>query len=195
MYPYLIYKGPVSILGPSFPGMGIPMLKVRWSHDSLIFSMGILILVKRCLYWDGPLLLAPKYSHHQFSPLTAISTDRYCYYSMHLAICLFILPTVGSSQNLCYSNSKNFRHWPYIQWGDAEYHEADHYLKNPYWTNLLHLPPNCDWFGLALRNDITTHNYLRISGIGLKFGGLMHSTTKQTAINEMTMLSQILCIP
>ena len=28
-----------------FPGMGIPMLKIRWSRDHLIFNMGIPILV------------------------------------------------------------------------------------------------------------------------------------------------------
>ena len=32
------------------PGMGIPMLKIRWSRDRLIFNMGILILVRGHLY-------------------------------------------------------------------------------------------------------------------------------------------------
>ena len=31
---------------PSFPGMRIPMLKIRWSRDCLIFNMGIPILVR-----------------------------------------------------------------------------------------------------------------------------------------------------
>ena len=49
---------PVSIYRPSFPGMGIPMLKMRWSRDHLIFNMGI---SKQCLYstvslyWDSSL--------------------------------------------------------------------------------------------------------------------------------------------
>ena len=34
----------------SFPGMGIPMLKIRWSWDHLIFNMGIPIPVRRHLY-------------------------------------------------------------------------------------------------------------------------------------------------
>ena len=37
-------QGPVSIYRPSFPGMGIPMLKIRRSRDRLIFNMGIPIL-------------------------------------------------------------------------------------------------------------------------------------------------------
>ena len=40
-------QGPVSILRPSFPGMRIPMLKIRRSRDCLIFNMGIPILVRR----------------------------------------------------------------------------------------------------------------------------------------------------
>ena len=34
----------------TFPGMRITMLKIRWSRDSLIFNMGIPILVRRHLY-------------------------------------------------------------------------------------------------------------------------------------------------
>ena len=34
----------------SFPGMGIPMLKIRRSRDDLVFKMGIPILVRRHLY-------------------------------------------------------------------------------------------------------------------------------------------------
>ena len=41
------HQGPVSIWRPSFPGMGIPMLKIRRSPDHLIFNMGIPILVRR----------------------------------------------------------------------------------------------------------------------------------------------------
>ena len=48
------------IWGPSqykdvvFPGMEIPMLKIRRSRDSLLFNMGISYLEKWSLYWDGP---------------------------------------------------------------------------------------------------------------------------------------------
>ena len=38
-------QGPVSIQRPSFPGMGIPVVKIRRSWDRLIFNMGIPI------YW------------------------------------------------------------------------------------------------------------------------------------------------
>ena len=44
------YLSPVSIWRPSFPGMGIPVLKIRRSRDRLIFNMGIPILVRRQLY-------------------------------------------------------------------------------------------------------------------------------------------------
>ena len=43
-------QGPLSIWRLSFPGMGIPMLKVRRSRDRLIFNIGIPILVRRHLY-------------------------------------------------------------------------------------------------------------------------------------------------
>ena len=33
-----------------YPGMGIPMLKIRRSRDCLIFNMGILILIRQHLY-------------------------------------------------------------------------------------------------------------------------------------------------
>ena len=42
-------QGSVSIKRPSFPGMGMPMLRIRRS-DRLIFNMGIPILVRRHLY-------------------------------------------------------------------------------------------------------------------------------------------------
>ena len=44
------YLGPVSVESPSFPGMGIPMLKIRRSRDRLIFNMGIPILVRLYIY-------------------------------------------------------------------------------------------------------------------------------------------------
>ena len=44
------HHGPVSLSRPSFPGMGIPMLKIRQSRDCLIFNMGIPILVRWHVY-------------------------------------------------------------------------------------------------------------------------------------------------
>ena len=43
-------QGAVSISRPFFPGMGIPMLKIRRSRDRPIFNMGIPILVRGHLY-------------------------------------------------------------------------------------------------------------------------------------------------
>ena len=42
--------GPSLNIKPVFPGMGIPMLKIRRSQDRLIFNMWIPILVRRYLY-------------------------------------------------------------------------------------------------------------------------------------------------
>ena len=42
--------GPRLNIKTIFPGMGIPMFKIRWSRDHLIFNMGIPILVRRHLY-------------------------------------------------------------------------------------------------------------------------------------------------
>ena len=44
------HLGAVSVWRVSFPGMGIPMLKIRRSWDRLIFNMRIPILVRRHLY-------------------------------------------------------------------------------------------------------------------------------------------------
>ena len=49
-YPTKWSLGPVSIWRPSFPGMGISMLKIRRSRDRLIFNMGIPILVRLHLF-------------------------------------------------------------------------------------------------------------------------------------------------
>ena len=44
--------GPCLNIKTGFPGMGIPMLKIRWSLDRLIFNMGIPILVRQHLYFE-----------------------------------------------------------------------------------------------------------------------------------------------
>ena len=48
LLPY--YPGPPLNIKTIFPGLGIPMLKIRRSWDHLIFNMGIPILVRRHLY-------------------------------------------------------------------------------------------------------------------------------------------------
>ena len=47
-------QGPVSIWRLSFPGIGIPMLKIRWSPDRLIFNMKIPIPGKDSLHIEKP---------------------------------------------------------------------------------------------------------------------------------------------
>ena len=46
----------------TFPGMGIPMLKIRRSRDRLIFNIGIPIPVKKHLYIET----APSYPSHRY---------------------------------------------------------------------------------------------------------------------------------
>ena len=49
-YAWMRDPGPRLNIKTIFPGMGIPMLKIRRSQDRLIFKMGIPILVRRYLY-------------------------------------------------------------------------------------------------------------------------------------------------
>ena len=52
IHSFTCLQGHVSIWRPSFPGIGILMLKIRLSWDRLIFNMGIPILVRRHLYME-----------------------------------------------------------------------------------------------------------------------------------------------
>ena len=47
---FSLQPGPRLNIKTVFPGMGIPMLKIRWSWDHLIFNMGIPILARWHLY-------------------------------------------------------------------------------------------------------------------------------------------------
>ena len=49
-----ILSGPCLIIKKVFPGMGIPMLKIRQPQDHLISNMGIPILVRWHLYIEMP---------------------------------------------------------------------------------------------------------------------------------------------
>ena len=55
---HIQYQEPGPRLNMFFPGMGIPMLKIRRSWDRLIFNMGIPKLVRRHLYIE----MAPRAS-------------------------------------------------------------------------------------------------------------------------------------
>ena len=44
--------GPCFNIKDIFPGVGIPIMKIRQSYDSIIFIMGIPILVRLHLYLD-----------------------------------------------------------------------------------------------------------------------------------------------
>ena len=61
--PMHFWLSSVTIYRPSFPGMGIPMLKIRRSPDRLIFNMGIPLLVRWHLYIEtAPWVMAN--AHH-----------------------------------------------------------------------------------------------------------------------------------
>ena len=82
------HLGPVAVLRQSFSGMGIPMLKIRWSWDRLIFNIGIPILVRRYLYVETGTrcLIEQKIYELQFIILwDALITLRYIsIYHIHL---------------------------------------------------------------------------------------------------------------
>ena len=65
-------QGPVSISRPSFPGMRIPMLKIRRSRDRLIFNIPYTGKTTS-LYWDGPL-----------GPVSILDKTSYCKISWSL---------------------------------------------------------------------------------------------------------------
>ena len=53
-----------------FPGIGIPMLKIRWSRDHLIFNMRIPILVRWHLYTETspePQRVSKRYPNSRFT--------------------------------------------------------------------------------------------------------------------------------
>ena len=82
-------QDPVSIK-TSFPGMGIPMLKIKRSQDRLIFNIEIPILARQHLYiWDAPLGIIIKpimHDHvanllqirHSFQPLSQCEVTHLC---------------------------------------------------------------------------------------------------------------------
>ena len=75
---------------------------------------------------------------------------------------------------------------PEIRLVDAQYYEADSCeewsCSANFGTFLQNFEVSCDRLGPSLRNDVTTLVSLNISGIGLVFGGMLHSTIKQNDI-------------
>ena len=63
---FCMSHGPISIRRLSFPGMGIPMLKVRWSWDRLFFNMWIPVLVRWHLYIETAPRSIPWLQMHWF---------------------------------------------------------------------------------------------------------------------------------
>ena len=71
---HLVRLGPHLNKKTVFPGMGIPMLKIRWLRDRLIFNMGILISVRRRLYIEMAPRFRNRLSHCTVSPMDWMST-------------------------------------------------------------------------------------------------------------------------
>ena len=60
----LLYLGLVSIFRPIFSGMGIPIIKIRWSFDCLIFMMGFPIPARWNFYIERQVgVWMVRYSH------------------------------------------------------------------------------------------------------------------------------------
>ena len=69
-----------------FPGMGIPMLKIRRSQDRLIFNMGIPILLWRHLYIEmAPSWYLPVMSH--FFVISGLISGQQCTGSIYCKTC------------------------------------------------------------------------------------------------------------
>ena len=83
---------------------------------------------------------------------------------------------------------KYFIYQPEIWWDDVQYHGGDPYLKWPSSANFCMFYRTLKFsmigFTLLTRSEGWHYhsNSLRISGISLKFGGMMHSYMKQIAI-------------
>ena len=83
------------------------MLKIRWSGDSLIFNMGIPILVRRHLYIETPSRCQCSVLHIQTLCLTWL--NKLCVFFMPRSIC----PT-GTSGLTCPRPSDNEIYWTLV---------------------------------------------------------------------------------
>ena len=101
-------QGPVSIYRPSFPGIGILMLKIRRSRDRLIFNMGIPILVRQSsLYWDGPqTVIRPAYIYDEIT--IQVRWDLHVWlivaWKFHMATQIWV--NIGSGNGVLHDGTK-----------------------------------------------------------------------------------------
>ena len=77
-----LLSGPCLNIKTVFPGMGIPMLKIRRLRDRLIFNMGIPILVRWHLYIETPPDngLVPNKQQVCFEPMMVYFTDTHMHH-------------------------------------------------------------------------------------------------------------------
>ena len=102
-------SGPCLNIKTIFPGMGIPMLKIRQSWDRLIFNMGIPILVRWHLY-----LTRPPDLHNGISYLDSEALwHQTPWISRVMACCLFSAkPIPESMMTYCHHNTlRNTFQW------------------------------------------------------------------------------------
>ena len=97
-----------------------------------------------------------------------------------------VCPSARLSVRLSICPSRNFRYQPKIWWDDAQYHEADCYLKWPCSANFCAFHGTLKFSMIGLDQGSEGRHYrsnsLRISVTGLKFGGMMHNNMKQIVI-------------
>ena len=74
---------------------------------------------------------------------------------------------------------KNFNYRPEIYWADAQYHEADCYLKWPCSANVCTFHGTLKFSPIGLGQEVQIEK----SHYGLKFGGIVQFTMKRITVN------------
>ena len=117
---------PVSIWRPSFRGMGIPMLKIRWLWDRLIFNMGIPILVRQhfCIVSGIQSVMILKYHNISYRcEANLVWNSKYFNYKMvgeksvaTLVSLLQLFLRKWGWLHLTWSNNTSVIFWTYLHW-------------------------------------------------------------------------------
>ena len=86
--------GPCLSIKTVFPGMEIPMLKIRQLWDHLIFNMGIPILMRRYLYIKPQVLHSSIDISIWFHIFSCDQAALWMVFSVRLSVCLSVCPSV-----------------------------------------------------------------------------------------------------
>ena len=113
--------------------MGIPMLKIRWSGDRLIFNLGILILVRRHHYIEtSPLRPAPSGLREPWHWLVWHACIRYSDVIMSA-----MASQITSVSTVCSTVCSAEDHWPL--WGESTGHRWFPFTKGQLREKCFHL--------------------------------------------------------